>query len=66
MKCAHKMIAAGICVSLRGILCTYNQKNWRNYVAPKRDERRAFRPLPGSPWVLEYPYCHEMITQTYP
>ena len=26
----------------------------------------AWRPLRGSPWVLKYPYCHQMITQITP
>ena len=26
----------------------------------------AQRPLRGSLWVLKYPYCHQMITQTHP
>ena len=26
----------------------------------------AWRLLRGSPWVLKYPYCHQMITQTHP
>ena len=26
----------------------------------------ALRPLHGSPWVLKYLYCHQMITQTHP
>ena len=26
----------------------------------------AQRPLCGSPWMLKYPYCHPMITQTHP
>ena len=26
----------------------------------------AWRSLCGSPWVLKYPYCHQMITQTHP
>ena len=26
----------------------------------------AQRPLCGSSWALEYPYCHQMITQTHP
>ena len=26
----------------------------------------AWWPLRGSPWVLKYPYCHEIITQTHP
>ena len=25
----------------------------------------AYRLLCGSLWVLKYPYCHQMITQTY-
>ena len=28
--------------------------------------RWAQWPLRGSPWVLKYPYCHQMITQTHP
>ena len=28
--------------------------------------RWAQWPLRGSPWVLKYPYCHHMITQTHP
>ena len=28
--------------------------------------RWAQWPLHGSPWVLKYPYCHQMITQTHP
>ena len=26
----------------------------------------VYWPLRGSEWVLEYPYCHQMITQTHP
>ena len=26
----------------------------------------AWHPLRGSPWVLKYPYCHSIITQTHP
>ena len=26
----------------------------------------AQRPLRGSLWVLKYPYCHQMMTQTHP
>ena len=26
----------------------------------------AEQPLRGSPWVLKYPYCHQIITQTHP
>ena len=26
----------------------------------------ACRPLGGSQWVLKYPYCHSIITQTHP
>ena len=26
----------------------------------------AQQPLRGSPGVLEYPYCHQMMTQTHP
>ena len=26
----------------------------------------AWQPLRGSPWVLKYPYCHQIITQTHP
>ena len=26
----------------------------------------VLRGLPGSLWVLEYPYCHQMTTQTHP
>ena len=25
----------------------------------------AYRPLRGSPWVLKYPYCHQMTTQPH-
>ena len=28
--------------------------------------RWAQWPLHGSPWVLKYPYCHQLITQTHP
>ena len=27
---------------------------------------RAWRPLHGSPWMLEYPHHHQMITKTHP
>ena len=40
--------------------------NFEAFGGPMARARWAQWPLRGSPWVLKYPYCHQMITQTQP
>ena len=40
--------------------------NFEAFGGPMAHATWATWPLRGSPWVLKYPYCHQMITQTHP
>ena len=40
--------------------------NFEAFEGPVARARWSQWPLRGSPWVLKYPYCHQMITQTHP
>ena len=40
--------------------------NFEAFGRPMARARWALWPLRGSPWVLKYPCCHQMITQTHP
>jgi hypothetical protein len=38
--------------------------NFGAFGEPMAPATKAYRSLNGSPWVLEYPYCDQTITQT--
>ena len=40
--------------------------NLEAFGGPMARARWAQWPIHGSPWVLKYSYCHQMITQTHP
>ena len=52
-------------------VCTPNateppaNNNFEAFGALMARARWAQQPLRGSPWVLKYPYCHQIITQTH-
>ena len=43
-----------------------NDGNFGAFGGPLARATWASRPLHESPWVLEYPYCHHIITHIYP
>ena len=43
-----------------------SNSNFRAFRAPMALATRAWQPVRGSLWVLEYPYCHQMMPQTDP
>ena len=47
-------------------LNSLRNSNFGGFGGPMAWAKGAQRPLRGSPWVLKYPYCHQMITQIHP
>ena len=54
-----------VCAHTKGIESPTNN-NFEAFGGPMARARWAQWPLHGSPWVLKYPHCHQMITQTHP
>ena len=74
--CCHQMITQTTPGATEGLqkksrffqvpLNSPSKSNFGAFGGPMARATWAQRPPRGSPWVLKYPYCHQMITQTQP